>query len=137
MNKYYGLRLIRSFFVAASVIISISTIATIGGLSGLSLLRGEGFDGLGALFALVIGGLIALLCYAFGQLIDLQLNNYEVSWKLMEQIEEANKLNHRTVQLLNKQLRIMYTQYNVDGDIEVDVKKIEQQIAERRSKLSG
>ena len=80
-----------------------------------------------------MGGLVALLCYAFGQLIDLQLKNYEVSWKLMEQIEEANKLNNRTVQLLNKQLRIMQVHFNVSDDI--DVKLIEKQIEERRNKL--
>ena len=48
MNKYYGLRLTRTFFIAASVVISISTIATIGGLGGLSILRGNQFDGIQA-----------------------------------------------------------------------------------------
>lgn len=134
MNKYYGLRLIRTFFISASAVISLFTIGTIGGLGGLSIIQGHSFDGMQAMMVLVMGGLIALLCYAFGQLIDLQLKNYEVSWKLMEQIEEANKLNNKTVQLLNKQLRIMQVHFNVSEDI--DVKLIEKQIAERRNNLA-
>ncbi len=133
MNKYYGLRLIRTFFISASAVISLFTIGTIGGLGGLSIIQGHSFNGIQAIMLLVMGGLVALLCYAFGQLIDLQLKNYEVSWKLMEQIEEANKLNNRTVQLLNKQLRIMQVHFNVSEDI--DVKLIEKQIEERRNKL--
>ena len=133
MNKYYGLRLIRTFFISASAVISLFTIGTIGGLGGLSIIQGHSFNGIQAIMLLVMGGLVALLCYAFGQLIDLQLKNYEVSWKLMEQIEEANKLNNRTVQLLNKQLRIMQVHFNVSDDI--DVKLIEKQIEERRNKL--
>lgn len=134
MNKYYGLRLIRTFFIAASAVISIFTIGTIGGLGGLSILQNQSFDGVQAMMLLVMGGLVALLCYAFGQLIDLQLKNYEVSWKLMEQIQEANKLNNKTVQLLNKQLRIMQVNFNVGEDI--DVKHIQSQIEERRNNLS-
>lgn len=133
MNKYYGLRLICTFFISASAVISLFTIGTIGGLGGLSIIQGHSFNGIQAIMLLVMGGLVALLCYAFGQLIDLQLKNYEVSWKLMEQIEEANKLNNRTVQLLNKQLRIMQVHFNVSEDI--DVKLIEKQIEERRNKL--
>ena len=134
MNKYYGLRLIRTFFIAASVVVSISTIATIGGLGGLSLAMGESFDPISALIALIIGGLVALLSYAFGQLIDVNLKSYEVSYKLLEQIEESNRLNHKTVNLLNKQLRIMHNQFNLEEDI--DMKKIEKQLDERRSNLS-
>lgn len=133
MNKYYGLHLIRIFFVAASIVISISTIATIGGLSGLALIQGESFDGIQALIALIIGGIISLLCYSFGQLVDVNLKSYEVSYKLMEQIEEANRLNNKTVNLLNKQLRLMHTGFNLDQ--EIDVRKIEKQIEERRSNL--
>lgn len=134
MNKYYGLRLIRTFFISASAVISLFTIGTIGGLGGLSLIQGHSFDGVQAMVVLVMGGLVALFCYAFGQLIDLQLKNYEVSWKLMEQIQEANKLNNKTVQLLNKQLRIMQVHFNVSEDI--DVKLIEKQIEERRNNLA-
>lgn len=133
MNKYYGLHLIRVIFVAASIVISISTIATIGGLSGLALIQGESFDGIQALIALIIGGIISLLCYSFGQLVDVNLKSYEVSYKLLEQIEEANRLNNKTVNLLNKQLRLMHTEFNLDQ--EIDVRKIEKQIEERRSNL--
>jgi|GEM_PF-7073700 len=134
MNKYYGLRLTRTFFIAASVVISISTIATIGGISGLAMLRGEVFNGVQAMIALIVGGLIALFCYAFGQLIDVNIKSYEVSYKLLEQIEEANTLNRKTVHLLNKQLRIMHTGFNLDEDVEV--KKIEKQLEERRNNLA-
>lgn len=133
MNKYYGLHLIRIFFIAVSIVISISTIATIGGLSGLAFMQGESFDGIQALIALVVGGLISLFSYAFGQLIDVNLKSYEVSYKLLEQIEEANRLNNKTVNLLNKQLRLMHTGFNVEE--EIDVRKIEQQLEERRSNL--
>ncbi len=133
MNKYYGLRLVKTFFLAASVVISISVIATVGGLGGLSFVRGETFDGMQALIALIIGLLLALLCYAFGQLIDLQLKNYEVSWKLMEQIREANKLNNKTVDLLKKQLRILHVTNNIDEEVDVEV--IEKQLKKRRENL--
>ena len=134
MNKYYGLRLIRTFFIAASIVISISTIATIGGLSGLSFARGASFDGIQAMIALIAGGLISLLCYAFGQLIDVNLKSYEASHKLLQQIEEANRLNNKTVNLLNKQLRLMHTGFNVEE--ELDLKKIEKQIEARRNNLA-
>lgn len=133
MNKYYGLRLVKTFFLAASVVISISVIATVGGLGGLSVIRGETFDGTQALIALISGLLLALLCYAFGQLIDLQLKNYEVSWKLMEQIREANKLNNKTVDLLKKQLRILHVTNNIDEEVDVEV--IEKQLKQRRENL--
>ncbi|MGB7339235.1 MAG: hypothetical protein WBC91_10120 [Phototrophicaceae bacterium] len=134
MNKYYGLRLVRTFFIATSLIICIVTIATIGAVGGLSIINGDEFDPIRALLALVIGGVVALLSYAFGQLIDLNLKNYEVSWQLKEQIEEANRLNNKTVTLLNKQLKMMYTGFDLDQEIEM--KKIEQQLKERRSNLS-
>lgn len=134
MNKYYGLRLTRTFFIASAMVISISTIATIGGLGGLSIIQGEPFDSVRALIALIVGGLVALFCYAFGQLIDVSLKNYEVSYQLKEQIEEANTLNRKTVHLLNKQLRIMHTGFNIDE--EVDIKKIEKQLEERRNNLA-
>jgi len=134
VNKYYGLRLVRTFFIATSLIICIVTIATIGAVGGLSIINGDEFDPIRALLALVIGGVVALLSYAFGQLIDLNLKNYEVSWQLKEQIEEANRLNNKTVTLLNKQLKMMYTGFDLDQEIEM--KKIEQQLKERRSNLS-
>ena len=134
MNKYYGLRLIRTFFISASAVISIFIIGTVGALGGLSILNGVPFDGIQAILLVIAGGLVALLSYAFGQLIELQLKNYEVSWKLYEQIQEANKLNNKTVQLLNKQLRIMHSQYNLDE--EIDIKHIERQLDDRRNKLT-
>ncbi|GAB5493750.1 MAG: hypothetical protein Phog2KO_39650 [Phototrophicaceae bacterium] len=134
MNKYYGLRLIRTFFISASAVISIFIIGTVGALGGLSILNGATFDGIQAILLVIAGGLVALLSYAFGQLIELQLKNYEVSWKLYEQIQEANKLNNKTVQLLNKQLKIMRLQYNLDE--EIDIKHIERQLDDRRNKLS-
>ena len=133
MNKYYGLRLIRTFFISASAVISIFIIGIVGALGGLSILNGASFDGVQAILLVIAGGLVALLSYAFGQLIELQLKNYEVSWKLYEQIQEANKLNNKTVQLLNKQLRLMRVQYNLDE--EIDVKHIERQLDDRRNKL--
>ena len=134
MNKYYGLRLIRTFFISASAVISIFIIGTVGALGGLSILNGVPFDGIQAILLVIAGGLVALLSYAFGQLIELQLKNYEVSWKLYEQIQEANKLNNKTVQLLNKQLKIMRLQYNLDE--EIDIKHIERQLDDRRNKLT-
>lgn len=134
MNKYYGLRLVRTFFIATSLVICIVTISTIGALGGLSIINGEVFDPIRAMLALVIGGVIALLTYAFGQLIDLNLKSYEVSWQLKEQIEEANRLNNKTVTLLNKQLRLMHTGFDLEQ--EIDMKKIEQQLNDRRSNLS-
>ncbi|MEL6525331.1 MAG: hypothetical protein AAFQ07_06430 [Chloroflexota bacterium] len=63
----------------------------------------------------------------------INVTNYEASSKLIEQIEYANKLNNKTVQLLNKQLRIMHVEYNLEQ--EIDVQEVEKQIQERREKL--
>ncbi|MEO1646799.1 MAG: hypothetical protein AAFR67_16540, partial [Chloroflexota bacterium] len=104
MKKYYGLRMVSIFFLATSIIISISTVATIGAMWGMSIFGEADFNNIQALVTLIGGGMLALIFYAFGQLIDLQLTNYEASSKLIEQIEYANKLNNKTVQLLNKQL---------------------------------
>ncbi|MEM9952972.1 MAG: hypothetical protein AAF846_15310 [Chloroflexota bacterium] len=135
MNKYYGLRLVRTFFIALSLVISLSTVATIGAIGGLSVINNTDFDPIQAFFVLVIGGLLALVSYAFGQLIDLNLKNYEVSWQLKEQLEEANYLNKKTVTLLTKQMQVM--QVGFDLEQEIDIKKVEQQLEARRRNLSN
>ncbi|MEO1163651.1 MAG: hypothetical protein AAFV98_07715, partial [Chloroflexota bacterium] len=133
MKKYYGLRMVSIFFLATSIIISISTVATIGAMWGMSIFGEADFNNIQALVTLIGGGMLALIFYAFGQLIDLQLTNYEASSKLIEQIEYANKLNNKTVQLLNKQLRIMHVEFDLEK--EIDVREVEKQIQERREKL--
>lgn len=133
MKKYYGLRMVSIFFLATSIIISMSTVATIGAMWGMSIYGEADFNNIQALITLIAGLMSALIFYAFGQLIDLQLTNYEASSKLIEQIEYANKLNNKTVQLLNKQLRIMHVEYNLEQ--EINVQEVEKQLQERREKL--
>lgn len=133
MNKYYGLRLAKTFFIAASLVISIAAVATVGALGGMSIVTESEFDLLQGFFALVIAGVTALIFYAFGQLIDLNLKNYEVSWQLKEQLEEANDLNKKTVALLTRQMKMMQSGYDLDKDLEL--RKIEKQLEERRRSL--
>ena len=134
MKKYYGLQLIRTFFLAASIVISIVTVASIGTLGAAAMLNEIAFDAIQALTVLISGGLIALLCYAFAQLIDLQLTNYSASAQIFKQMKEANEQNAVIADLLQKQLQIMRLQSNLPQDVDVDA--IQKQLEERRKKLS-
>lgn len=133
MKKYYGLQMIRVFFLAIAVIVCITAIGAIGYIVSQVMFDGQALDVIQLLAILVFGGLIALVFYVLSQLIDLEIQNYEASWKLIEQIYKANELNSKTVELLNKQMKMIRNLKNYEGDdVEVNVQS---QIAQRKAKL--
>ena len=91
MKAYYGLRLIRTFFLALAVIICIAAVASLGTLLVIALFSNTPYDFLQAFFILVTSGFIALLCSAFAQMIDLQLQNYEATSKFIEHLQSNIK----------------------------------------------
>lgn len=133
MKKYYGLQLIRVFFLGVALVICITAIGAIGYIVAQIVFTEQILDIVLLLSILIFGGLIALVFYVLSQLIDLQMQNYEASSKLLEQIHKANQLNTKTVELLNKQMRMMRGMNDYEGeDIPVTV---EHQIEKRRSQL--
>jgi ABC-type bacteriocin/lantibiotic exporter with double-glycine peptidase domain len=133
MKKYYGLQLIRVFFLAVALIVCITSIGAIGYIVAQVVLANQVLDVILLLAILVFGGLLALVFYVLSQLIDLQMQNYEASWKLLQQIAKANELNTKTVELLNKQMRMMSGMKKYEGeDISVEV---QHQIKQRRTRL--
>lgn len=133
MKKYYGLQLIRVFFLAIAVIVCIIAIGAIGYIVSQVMFDEQALDVIQLLAILVFGGLIALVFYVLSQLIDLQMQSYEVSWKLLEQIHKANELNSKTVDLLNKQMKMIRNLKSYDGD-DIAI-SVQSQIEERRAKL--
>jgi hypothetical protein len=133
MRKYYGLQLIRVFFLGVALVVCISSIGAIGFIVSQIMFNGQTLDVIQLWAILVFGGLIALVFYVLSQLIDLQMQSYETSWKLLEQIHKANELNAKTVELLNKQMKMIRGLKNYEGEeVEVDVRA---QIEQRRSRL--
>jgi hypothetical protein len=134
MKPYYGLRLIRTFFLSLAIIICIAAVASLGTLFVISLFNKNSFDLLQAFFILVTSGFIALLCSAFAQMIDLQLENYTATQALESQMNEVKQQNLEVINLLNKQLQLLRLQGNLPQQADLDV--IQQQLEERRKKLS-
>jgi hypothetical protein len=134
MKPYYGLRLIRTFFLSLAIIICIAAVASLGTLFVISLFNKNSFDLLQAFFILVTSGFIALLCSAFAQMIDLQLENYTATQALEAQMNEVKQQNLEVINLLNKQLQLLRLQGNLPQQADLDV--IQQQLEERRKKLS-
>lgn len=133
MKKYYGLQLIRVFFLGVAFVVCITAVGAIGYIVAQVVLANQVLDIILLLSILIFGGLIALIFYVLSQLIDLQMQNYEASSKLLEQIYKANELNAKTVELLKKQMQMMRGMNNDEGeDIIVNV---EHQIKQRRSRL--
>jgi cell shape-determining protein MreC len=134
MKPYYGLRLIRTFFLSLAIIICIVALASLGTLFAIALFSGNNFDLLRAFFILVTSGFIALLCSAFAQMIDLQLENYSATQALEAQMKELKQQNLEVINLLNKQLQTLRVQANLPQQADLDV--IQQQLEERRKKLT-
>jgi hypothetical protein len=133
MKPYYGLRLIRTFFLSLAIIICIAAVGSLGTLFVISLFNDGSFDLLQAFFILVTSGFIALLCSAFAQMIDLQLENFDATKALEQQMNETKQQNLEVLNLLNKQLQTLRVQGHLPQDPDLDV--IQQQLEERRKKL--
>lgn len=134
MKPYYGLKLIRTFFLSLAIIICIVAIASIGTLFGVALFNSIPFDPLRAFSILVTGGFIALLCSAFAQLIDLQLENYAATAALAAEMKAVKEQNAEVVKLLAKQMQLLRLQGNLPQDSDLDA--IQQQLELRRKKLT-
>jgi hypothetical protein len=133
MKPYYGLRLIRTFFLALAIIICIVAVASLGTLFAISLFTESSFDMLQAFFILVTSGFIALLCSAFAQMIDLQLESHSKTESLEAELKEIKAQNLQVIGLLEKQLQAMRLRGNLAQEPDLDV--IQQQLEERRKKL--
>jgi hypothetical protein len=134
MKPYYGLRLIRSFFLSLAIILCIVSVAAVGALFGFALFNSIPFNAWQAFSILIIGGLIALLSSAFAQLIDLQLENYAAIEALEAEMKEIKAQNAEVLKLLEKQIQGMRLRTGVQQEPDLDV--IQQQLEERRKKLS-
>ena len=133
MKPYYGLRLIRTFFLSLAIIICIAALASIGTLFAISLFSEADFDLLQSFFVLITSGFIALLCSAFAQMIDLQLESHSKLLAQEEAIQEMKAQNADVLKLLDKQLQLMRLRGTVSQEPDLDV--IQQQLDERRKKL--
>jgi hypothetical protein len=133
MKPYYGLRLIRTFFLSLAIIICIVALASIGTFFVISLFTENDFDMLQAFFTLITSGFIALLCSAFAQMIDLQLETHGTMLAQQEEMKEMKAQNAEVLKLLDKQLQLMRLRGTVSQESDLDV--IQQQLDERRKKL--
>lgn len=134
MKPYYGLRLIRTFFLTLAIIICIVSVASIGTLFGVALFNEMPFDALQAFFVLVTGGFIALLCSAFAQMIDLQLENYAATAALAADMKTVKEQNADVLKLLDKQIQLLRVNGKLAQEPDLDV--IQQQLEQRRKKLT-
>lgn len=129
MKPYYGLRLIRTFFLALAIIICIAAVASLGTLFAISLFTESTFDLLQAFFILVTSGFIALLCSAFAQMIDLQLESHAKTEVLEAQLAEIKAQNTELMKLVQNLRVAGRLSHEPDSDM------VQQQLEDRRKKL--
>jgi len=128
MQKYFGLRLLRTFFIALAGLIAIfSLVAT------ATMISNGTIDMMQALAIVLTSGVVSLLLYAFAQIIDIHIRNYQTSWRVLRQTAKANELNNQILQVLGVQLELMKIEFKMGDDNEVNA--IIKQIQLRRERL--
>jgi len=130
MQKYYGLRLLRTFFISLAGLISIVAL-----VSAVSMASNGTIDLMQALTIIIVSGIASLFLYAFAQMADLQIKNYQTSWRVLRQIAKANELNSQILEVLEVQLELMKIEFKMGDNNEVNA--ILKQIRLRRERLEN